>query len=885
MSDKIINDDKLLNLSVVGEFSSGKSTFINAMLHSNLLSVSPRPGTTKAFTIIEYENWFGIILQYDNGEKKTHKFNSFNSLKKGLENFTTSPNVTCELESVRVFLPSEHLAKGFRIIDTPGSNNIMWWHNEATVRKLLDLSDASIILIDALTALPNSQRQFIFDNLKDILHRCVFVITKMDRMLKNEWEILLPYVSSKLKNDFGLESPTVLPFSSTKVMDYFENQQQSEFAQTSLKSETMILSWMDKLHTPLHMPDKIINDENFFSLNNIREIADFDEHLAFSEKILNKYKWEQSARNKITSLLQQIKSKQDDKLLNLSVIGEFSSGKSTFINAMLRYELLTSSALQGTTVASTIIEYGNRFGIVLQYDNGEKKTNKFDSFASLKKSLEKFTTNPDIARRLENVRVILPSEHLAKGFRVIDTPGTNATERWHEDVTVKTLRDISDVSIILVDAIKPLPESLCHFIFSNLEDILHQCVFVVTKMDVLREKEREQMLTYIGLKLKNTFGLDSPAVLPYSSTCVIDCFENQQQSELAQTSFKSEAEMFSRMAKLRASLQAKKLISLIDYMYGYIGKEIGSISKNSEDELKRLMRSRQADLSSFISTQKRERTAAFNIAVKDKHADIVNEFYKLSAQAQQNIINKIRSYDTIDAMKGFVNSELTNTCSAEADAITRSIEINGKQIYDCFQDQMTCFGDNFKELFKNLDILQVDFSGENLDIQQSALSTTTDLSEINAYLESQSKSENFFSVGGFASGAIVGTMIMPGIGTAIGTLVGALIGSAAGPKIEKVREDAILKLQIPIKNYFDRVVNESITTLNAYINSTSSEISKEIDKYLSKYNSIVEKKIKEEKRQQNEVEKKIDNIRKDMKDIENRKFRLSSISEHINSLT
>ena len=632
------------------------------------------------------------------------------------------------------------------------------------------------------------------------------------------------------------------------------------------------------------MPDKT-NNENFFSLNNIGELADFDEHIAFAEKMLNKYKWEPSARETITSLLQQIRSKQEDKLLNLSVIGEFSSGKSTFINAMLRDELLSSSALQGTTVASTVIEPADWFGIVLEYSNGFRQTHEYDGLGSLKENLESFTTIPHVARKLETVKVYLPSEHLKKGFRIIDTPGTNALEQWHEEITVKTLHDVSDASIILVDAVKPLPETLCNFVMGNLEDILNQCVFVVTKMDLLKEKEREQMLSYIRAKLKNTFGLEYPKVLPYASIDVIDSLENGERSELAEMSFQSEAEIFSRMTRQRASLQAKKLISLIDYMYGYIGNEMEGISKDSEAELERLMRSKQADLSSFISTQKRERTAAFDSAAKDKHSEIVNEFYRKSEQAFKNIIGKIEALDDSQVIKNFINDKLTDACSEEAKAITNVLEGNKKFFYDCFQDQMFSFWEKFEELFKNLDILQVDFDNVDLDMQLSTEVKNTELSEINSLLDRKINAEAVIGFGGIAAGAAIGTMILPGFGTAVGALLGIFAGGAAGSKVDKVRQKIIEKIRAPIKDYFDTVVTQSISSLDSYINGMSAGISDEIDRYLGKYNDTVEKKIKEEREQQDKAEKKLADIRKDMKDIENRKFRLSSVSEHINSLT
>ena len=632
------------------------------------------------------------------------------------------------------------------------------------------------------------------------------------------------------------------------------------------------------------MSDTTINKEDFFSLDNLGEIADFNEHLSFAEKMLNKYNWEPGARDKISALLRQIRSKQEDKLLNMSVIGEFSSGKSTFINAMLRCELLSSAALQGTTVASTVIEPANWFGIELRYDDGRKQIHEFDGLASLRQSLESFTTDPDIARKLESVKVYLPSKHLNKGFRVIDTPGTNAIERWHEEVTVRTIRDISDVSIILVDAVKPLPESLCYFIMSNLENVLNQCVFVVTKMDLLREKEREQMLSYIRSKLKTAFELESPMVLPYSSTNVMDSFENGAESALSEASFRSEAEMFSRMTRQRASLQAKKLISLIDYMYGYIRMEIDNISKDSEAELERLMRSKQADLTSFVSAQKLERAAAFEAAVKNDRAEMVNGVHVLSGQAYSDFVDKINGINNTDDLSAFVKNDLVEYCSEKASIITEVGLVRTDLLSTHFHDQIRLFWNAFEALFKDLDILQVDLSDESIDVEVNTLVVTGDLSEANVYLDEQIKSENFAFFGGMAAGAVVGSMIAPGVGTVIGGLIGLVAGAPSNSKLEKIKSNTLSKLEGPVRRYFNDAAGKAISALDNYINTMSDAISSEIDRYLGKYNDTVEKRIKEEEQAQKKVEIRLADIRRDMKDIENRKFRLSSVSEHINFL-
>ena len=628
--------------------------------------------------------------------------------------------------------------------------------------------------------------------------------------------------------------------------------------------------------------------KNLFSLDNIGEIADFDEHIGFAEKMIGKYRWEDSVKENLVSLLEQIKSKQADKQLNLSVIGEFSTGKSTFINAMLRKELLVSSALQGTTVASTVIEYAKTYGIFMQFYDGDRRAYTYRTLEELKQSIESFTTDPDVAKNIQTVRVYLPSPQLEKGFRIIDTPGTNAIELWHEEITIRTLRDISDVSIVLIDATKPLPESFCRFVENNLESILPQCVFVVTKLDLIAKRERTRMLSYIAMKLKQTFGLEDPKVLGYASTEVVRDFTSSppdpELADMLEESYRNEEIILAHMAKQRTIIQTKKLIALIDGMYGSISEQINELQKGHRDELELLLKTKQVDLTSFISSQKSKRLSSFSNTARFERGEIINSFHELSDRAYGDVMSDIDSITTVDGLKEFVTSRLAGKCSEEAQKII--IFAEGKYSCVCrwFQDEMKEFRNSFEELFNDLEILKVDLRGSNYVIPGFDRIETADLGEAGRYVAEQVSKDNKAFWGGAAAGALAGTAIAPGVGTVIGGFLGMIGGAFFAPDIYEVKKSTKEKLSIPLKGYFDKVVARASSGLDKYTNQIGQCIFTEIDRYLAKYNQTVEKRIRDEQKKISSVEAKIAETKADLNDIENRKFRLGSISAQVNSL-
>ena len=79
-----------------------------------------------------------------------------------------------------------------------------------------------------------------------------------------------------------------------------------------------------------------------------------DATLEYIESVKNTFLSSTDSRE-ISARIMSIKKKRKDSKLYLAVIGEFSSGKSTFINALLGFRLL-KDAVMPTTACATYIE-------------------------------------------------------------------------------------------------------------------------------------------------------------------------------------------------------------------------------------------------------------------------------------------------------------------------------------------------------------------------------------------------------------------------------------------------------------------------------------------------------------------------------------------------
>ena len=95
------------------------------------------------------------------------------------------------------------------------------------------------------------------------------------------------------------------------------------------------------------------------SIKNIINLLDSDDQKVINET-LSVMKTEFDS---ITEML-------GDTRLYVGVTGEFSSGKSTFLNALLEHDVLETDVNQGTTCAPTIIEYCDEPNVLVKYTDG-----------------------------------------------------------------------------------------------------------------------------------------------------------------------------------------------------------------------------------------------------------------------------------------------------------------------------------------------------------------------------------------------------------------------------------------------------------------------------------------------------------------------------------
>ena len=184
---------------------------------------------------------------------------------------------------------------------------------------------------------------------------------------------------------------------------------------------------------------------------------------------------ESDERRRVGELLEGL-----DELFTIVVVGEFNSGKSTFINALFGQPLRKEGPVPVDDCVS-----------ILRY--GEEETQ----------------------RRLSDfvVEQTYPVEVL-RAIRLVDTPGTNSIVRQHQEITEDFIPR-ADLILFATSIDRPLSESEKEFL-DYIGEWRKKVVFVLNKIDTKSDEEVDEVMKYLDGNLRSIYG-GEPRIFPVAA--------------------------------------------------------------------------------------------------------------------------------------------------------------------------------------------------------------------------------------------------------------------------------------------------------------------------------------------------------------------------------
>jgi predicted GTPase/tellurite resistance protein len=157
------NQSKRFRVTVVGEFSQGKSTFLNALVGEEIQPVREIP-CTGVVSILRYGEQKRVICCYKDGRKEDIPIEDYQE-KASISEEAAIGNLSdelahCEIEEIIFEHPDLDIcSSGVEIIDSPGLNEHP--DREAITQKILKDTDAAIFITSASRCLAKSERDVI----------------------------------------------------------------------------------------------------------------------------------------------------------------------------------------------------------------------------------------------------------------------------------------------------------------------------------------------------------------------------------------------------------------------------------------------------------------------------------------------------------------------------------------------------------------------------------------------------------------------------------------------------------------------------------------------------------------------------------------------------
>ena len=202
--------------------------------------------------------------------------------------------------------------------------------------------------------------------------------------------------------------------------------------------------------------------------------------------------------------IQAVKDGIKEKVFRITVVGEFSSGKSTFLNALIGKDILPH-AVKETTATITYIHN------VPKGDNMENKAvvhfneqGRRDETMDIVEDKQKFQdylsalnkNGDNIVKLVHSVDVYVNFTDLDEPIVFVDTPGLNGVADGHRDITIREISR-SHASICLFPS-RGIGQTDLNFM-KELMKYQNTFFFVINKIDEFKRQEEtpeERILTF-----------------------------------------------------------------------------------------------------------------------------------------------------------------------------------------------------------------------------------------------------------------------------------------------------------------------------------------------------------------------------------------------------
>lgn len=578
--------------------------------------------------------------------------------------------------------------------------------------------------------------------------------------------------------------------------------------------------------------------------------------------------------------ISQLAEKARSQTFRVAVVGEFSQGKSTLLNALLGEEIQPTRAIpcSGTI---TVLRYGDQKRVICRYRDGseaEIPIQDYETKAAI--SMEAALNHRDAALSNSAIEEIIyehPGLELCRsGVEVIDSPGLNEhPERTR--ITQKLLQNV-DAVIFLINAARPLTQSERELMTSlktqlsrNPDQPAENLFVLVNFMDLLRkEQDRQQVRQLVENFVYGNALIPSKNRLFFvSAQAALDAILAGEQSQYLEVlqQFMQGLEQFLTIEK--GEIRNRQSRNALDRIAEQVSAELTQIQKNialsvaaRQEVLEKL-----GEASGYFGQLQQQIQDAIDAKLPEVRSRAST---LLKRHLEQRIAEKAKAWSSEQTEKSKILKEFSEKFQIDSQAIVEEW-VEEIIIEKTLSTSLKSINTNLVEMIRNFqkDAASIDQATGSLLVRQLNLSVKQVSPEFQ--LDFSTNDDDFFDTlfrsgigggiglgtGGILAGgaafAVTSIAFFPVVltgaaiagiavgGAALGTAIGGVLGFFTPHDKDALREEALQKgfEQIAAQNIEIQWIN-AIESLTRNLFNEKLKFAQEVtDQYVALLNSLL----------------------------------------------
>lgn len=359
--------------------------------------------------------------------------------------------------------------------------------------------------------------------------------------------------------------------------------------------------------------------------------------------------------------------------MEIAITGQFSAGKSTFLNALLSRNILPTGITPVTSKVN-FINYGEEYKLKITYKSGAEEYHSIDAIAD-------FTDQrKDELDDVKYLTLYAPMDIL-KDISFVDTPGLNSQSQSDTETTRRVLRDVGGIIwLTLIDNAGKMSEA--EVLEEYMQHFKNKSLCVLNQKDKFTQEQIKTTTNYIKTKFAKYFA----EVVPISAKQALDSRQHQK-NILLESVYTQITNEFK--TKLSENLEVNS-INFFEKEFEEFKKEVHTInSKDDTQDLKLLEESNINKVLEFIENTIRPQ------AKEAKEFSIKNDLKGVC-----DIL--IKEYETIIGSYNSLEDILKNTENKVLEAFEDIYKKYSKDLYNIYNSLEIIMEKIANETFKNI---------------------------------------------------------------------------------------------------------------------------------------------------------------------------------------